>query len=486
MSVLGIDVGTSTCKGMVLDGEGRIIAVKQCNYSVKPTIENNTACISAQVFKDGVFNIIRELAIGVGNVDPIKAIAFSTHGETLILTDDSGTEISPAVLSMDRRCNIETEFLEKEIGKEGFYSICGTPIHTQYPVPKLMWFKKNQRDTFDRAKRYCTVQDYLHAQLGVEYAVDYSLASRFGGFDIKKRVWSNSILDVAGIKADKFSTPVQSGTVIGTIPFGIAKVLNLDDDVKVVAGGHDQPCAALAMGAEIGKMTVSAGSYECASIVTENPLNDANGFQYGLNSYCHVIEDKYITIAFFASGLIVNWFIEKFCAHMNVKGNNIYSILEQIAPKSCTGICFTPHLYGSMNPKWDDSAKAVISGITGETGIGHLYRAIMEGTSCELDLNLKVLEQLSCKLEKVVMCGGGTMSDMWMQIRADVLNRSLTRIDGNIDASCLGAAVLAGVGIDMFADYKQAIEKIKYSYTEFLPVNTESYFTQKEKYAKII
>ena len=92
---------------------------------------------------------------------------------------------------------------------------------------------------------------------------------------------------------------MQSGTVIGTIPFDKAKELNLNAGVKVVAGGHDQPCAALAMGAESGKMTVSAGSYECATIVTDNPINDKNEFKYGLNSYCHVIPDKYLTLAFF-------------------------------------------------------------------------------------------------------------------------------------------------------------------------------------------
>jgi xylulokinase len=239
------------------------------------------------------------------------------------------------------------------------------------------------------------------------------------------------------------------------------------------------------MGAEIGKMTVSAGSYECASIVTDKPLNDKNGFVYGLNSYCHVIPDKYLTLAFFASGLIVNWFVDKLCPFAVGENKNIYSVLESLAPTSPTGICFTPHLYGSMNPKWDDGAKAVISGITGEAGIGHLYRALLEGAACELNLNLNVLEQLSSKIESVVLCGGGTRSNLWMQIRADILNKPLSRIEGSIDASCIGAAILAGVGSGTFDDYKQAVDKIKYTFTEFTPKNTALYEKQKENYNKI-
>lgn len=485
MSVLGIDVGTSTCKGVVLTADGKIINKNQYNYFSKPTIEKNTAYISAQVFKDGVFNLIRELALAVKDVDPIEALALSTHGETLILADGDGNALSPAILSMDRRCDKEAQILERELGKDGFYSICGTPIHTQYPVPKIMWFKKNDPLTFGKSQRYCTVQDYLHGQLGVEFAVDYSLASRFGGFDVKNRSWSDAVLSVANIAKDKFSTRVQSGTVIGTIPFDKAKELNLNAGVKVVAGGHDQPCAALAMGAESGKMTVSAGSYECATIVTDNPLNDKNGFKYGLNSYCHVIPDKYLTLAFFSSGLIVNWFVDKLCPFISGGEKSIYSILEDLAPNNPTGICFTPHLYGSMNPKWDDGAKAVISGITGETGIGHLYRALLEGASCELNLNLQVLEQLSSKIEKVVLCGGGTRSNLWMQIRADILNKPLFRIEGSIDASCIGAAILAGLGNKTFTDYKQAVDKIQYTFTEFLPINVKEYEQQKLNYSKI-
>ena len=146
MSVLGIDVGTSTCKGIVLNAEGKTIAQKQRNYNVKPIISQAKAEIPAEVFVEGVFSLIKELALQVKGVDSIRAIALSTHGETLIPTDCNGIALRPALLSMDRRCVGETQRLEEKVGVRKFYEICGTPIHSQYPIPKIMWLMKNEKE----------------------------------------------------------------------------------------------------------------------------------------------------------------------------------------------------------------------------------------------------------------------------------------------------------------------------------------------------
>ena len=193
MSVLGIDVGTSTCKGLVLSADGRILAQKQQSYAAKPTVTQETAELAAEVFRDGVCSLIRELAGEMKDRDPIRAIALSTHGETLIPVDADGNALRPALLSMDRRCAAEAQELAERIGAERFYEICGTPIHTQYPIPKIMWLKKHEPETVKKTARYCTAQDYLHGALGVGGFVDCSLASRFGGFDIRKHDWSDEI-----------------------------------------------------------------------------------------------------------------------------------------------------------------------------------------------------------------------------------------------------------------------------------------------------
>ena len=480
MSVLGIDVGTSTCKGIVLSSAGKILAQAYQNYTKKPAIFEDKAEIDAEVFKEGVFSVIKKLASEVKDKDAIQAIALSTHGETLIPVDKDGKPLRPAMLSMDRRCVAQKERIAEKIGEKRFYAICGTPLHTQYPMPKILWLKENEPQTVEKTATFCTTQDYLHLALGVGRFVDYSLASRFGGLDIRQRNWSSEILQVVGVTAEQFSTPAKSGKVIGQIPTAIARELGLDNGVSVVLGGHDQPCSALGMGAKDGVITVSAGSYECLSVATDEPLNDEKGYAYGLNSYCHVLDNKYVTLAFFASGLTVSWFIDTFC-----QGKYTFAELEALAPTTNTGICFTPHVYGSMNPCWNDKAKAKIVGATAQTTIGGLYKALLEGASCELDLNVQVLEKLSGVSKQLTFCGGGTKSNLWMELRADILNREIERLDGGVDCSCMGACILAGLGVGVFKDAETAIKTLDYAKTVFSPKNADGYALQKAEYKQV-
>ncbi|MBQ8505888.1 MAG: hypothetical protein IJ466_00405 [Clostridia bacterium] len=489
MSVLGIDVGTSTCKGIVLNAGGEIIAQGQVDYAQQVNLSGSIAELPAEVFRDSVFALVEKLAGETAGCDPVCAIAFSTHGETLIPVDEKNEAVRPAMLSMDRRCAPQAAVLEERIGASRFYEITGTPIHSQYPMPKIMWMLENEAELVKRVKRYCSTQDYLHGCLGVPGYVDYSLASRFGGLDVKEHAWSKEILECVGIDESQLSRPVCAGTSIGAIPAEIAERLHLGKNVHVVAGGHDQPCASFGMGARAGAVTVSAGSYECAAIMTDAPLNDGRGMRYGLNSYCHVVPGKYVTLAFFASGLMVQWFIDRFCRlekqQAEEAGKKVFSILEDMAPDGPTGICITPHIHGAMNPEWNERATARITGLTATDGIGEMYRAVLEGASCELDLNIRVLEKLSGKIERLVMSGGGAKSDFWMRLRADITGKAVYRVTGGTDASCMGAALLAGLGGRMFASYEEALEKVQKQLDCFMPGDAAAYAGQKADYLKL-
>jgi xylulokinase len=476
MSVLGIDVGTTTCKGVLLSQDGKILAQTFQNYAEKPTIVEDRAEIPAQVFKEGVFSIIKKLSLSAGD-DPVEAVALSTHGETLIPVDGDGNPLYPAILSMDRRAIPQAKRMAEQIGEENFYRICGTPIHSQYPTAKIAWLKENEKEIADKTVTYCTTQDYLHVALGVGKFVDYSLASRFGGFDIRKKKWSEEVLRAIGETEEKFSTPEVAGKKIGIIPKTIASQLHLGENVAVVLGGHDQPCSALGMGAREDTATVSAGSYECLSVMTDEPLNGKDGYRYGLNSYCHVVDGKYVTLAFFASGLMVSWFVNTL-----LSGKQTIEELEKLAPSTPTGICFTPHVYGATNPRWDDKATAKIVGVTAGAGIGHLYKALLEGASCELDLNVRVLEKLAGEREFLTFCGGSAKSDLWMQLRADMTGREVHRLNDDVDCSCMGASILAGIGCGIFKNADDALAKICYQKTAFAPKNATAYIEQKEKY----
>lgn len=482
MSVLGLDVGTSTCKGVVLGENGAILAQEQQSYAGAVRLHGSAAELDPACFENGARAVIRALADRT-RTDPIRAIAVSSHGETLIPIGADGKPLAYAMLSMDRRGQDASDQLIRQLGQENIYHITGARMHPQFPVPKLMYLKQECGDMLRSTCHYDTANDYIYRILGCPGLMDYSIASRFGGFDIRSRTWSDEIMEAAGLDAALFSTPVCAGSVIGQMPGDVARSLGLTETVLLVAGGHDQPCAALAIGAEENELPVSAGSYECAVLSTDEPLNTAQGLRYGLNSYCHVLPGKYATLAFFVSGMMVQWYLDNFYREQAQQlSGGVYDWLEQQLPKEPTGICFTPHIFGSMNPEWSEHATAKISGLSANSTREDLYKAVLEGTCCELDLNVRVLERLSGKIDGLVMSGGGTRSGMWMQLRADITGKPVDAARNGADASCLGAAILAGLGAGVFRTQGEAIEKIGCERRHFTPRNPEAYAAQKASY----
>lgn len=487
MSILGLDVGTSTCKGIVLSAEGKLLAQRQQNYAEQVVLGNNGAVeISADCFWKNTAAIIRELSSEVTD-DPIETLAVSSHGETLIPIDAHGQALTPAMLSMDRRCSRQSEELVQRLGQEKIYGLTGSMMHSQFPVPKVMWIKKEHPELAEKAIQYDSANDYIYRRLGFAHVVDYSIASRFGGLDIRKHRWSEEIFEAAGLKKDIFSEPVCSGTLLGMIAKETASELGLGSNVKVVAGGHDQPCSSIGMGTvEEGTVTVSAGSYECAAISTREPLNNGEGMRYGLNSYCHVLPGQYITLAFFVSGMMTKWYLDTFCQAekqtAGKRGISYFELLESMTNSEPSGICVTPHIYGSMNPEWSEYQTGKITGLTAGTTKADLYKAVQEGTCCELDLNLQVLEKLSHPIKRLLMTGGGTKSRRWMQMRADITKKQIDVSEDGIEASCMGAALLAGIGSGIFSGPEDANDKISRSIRSFAPVNSQKYESQKADY----
>lgn len=490
MSVLGLDLGTSTCKGVVFTEKGRLLATHQVQYADAVQLSDGTAEIPAEIFWRSAVTVIRTLAEKTHQVDAIQALAVSSHGETLIVTDEAGNTLTNAILSMDRRCTQESLELEQQIGREKIYEITGSMMHPQFPMPKIMWLKKHMPELTAQPVQYYSSADFIHMKLGFARVVDCSIASRFGGFDIHKRQWSEPILKAVGISPESLSRPVSGGTVIGTLSDEMAAQLHLAPGVFLVAGGHDQPCAAVGMGVEDASLiAVSAGSYECASRTTDKPLNDARGMRYGLNSYCHVLKDRYITLAFFVSGMMSQWYIDTFCDEEKriaaQSGTSVYKQLEDAMGKHPTGVCITPHIFGAMNPEWSESQTAKVSGLRAGLSKADLYRSVLEGCCCELDLNIRVLERLTQPSEQLRMSGGGTRSANWMQMRSDITEKNIEVLEGNVDASCIGAAILAGMGLGIFAGPEDANQKIEHCVRRFTPVEPTKYQAQKEAFLNL-
>jgi len=388
---------------------------------------------------------------------------------------------------------LEAAFLEKEIGKERLYGITGVPPHPMYSVCKILHQNRNDLYAYNSAWKYMGVQDYIVFRLGFPPVSDYSIASRFMAFDIKKKQWSDEILDAAEINKSKLCDVVCAGQPLGKLYPRIAQRLHLDENVTVTLAGHDQPCGAFGSGA-IGNndAAVSCGTYECISLTGAEPLNTAGSLKYHLNSYCHVIPDKYVTLAFFPAGMTVTWVVGALFGHeKEVCTNDGTDVFEYIYKKAFanpgpTGICMTPHIVGSCNPYWNPEAATAIVGITPSADRFKLFKAAFEGIACELYENFRVLEEAAGAINRVRIFGGNARRELTVRLRSDLCGRTMELMKTK-QTVCLGAAMLAGSAGGVFRDHEEAAKAMPGVSGTVSPDSEvkERYVGQMERYRKI-
>jgi xylulokinase len=363
-------------------------------------------------------------------------------------------------------------WLEQTIGRRRLFEITGQIAHPMYPVPKFLWLRKYRPDIFAPSVRFLTAIGYVLARLGLPAYIDYSLASRYLAFDVRQRRWSEEILAATEINAECLPVPVPAGTIAGTLDGPAARQLGLSPGTIVVMGGHDQPCGALGVGAiDAGRVVDSMGTYECLVAASAQPsLTDA-ALAASLNSYCHVVPDKFVTLAYFPSGIMMKWFHDLLYGEACGESSTLqdwdssgaesihYGKLEREAPAGPTGLCITPNLIGTCNPDFNPRARGIISGLSANTTRSQIYKGILEGLACELSQMTGILARAVGEFRDVYVTGGGSRSALGLQLRAALSGRRLHAMECP-EAVCLGGAILAGVACGEYASLQEAVELV--------------------------
>jgi xylulokinase len=460
MSLLSIDMGSSSCKAVAFACDGRILAEASRSYT--PQIPRRSwAEMSPDVFWQSFCEVTREIALPLN--DPLEVVGISSHGETFVAVGDHGEAVRPAILNMDNRAVAQANWFKSNFDPKRIFEITGLAIHPMYPIPKILWLRENEPEIFRRVRKFLAVPSYLLACLGLEVCVDYTQASRFLAFDVLRKCWSDEILDPLGLSSDCLAKPVPTGTVAGYVASSIARDLGLREGVAVVIGGHDQPCAALGMGVvNPGRVSASLGTYECLLASSDAPSINESAYAANLNTYCHVVPDRYVTLAYFPSGIMLDWFLKLLRDDRRAKEISVADVcqsLETNAPVGPTGLLVTPHLLGSCNPDFDPAATGVISGLRPAMGAAHIYKGILEGIACEFATMAELLRRLAGPFRDVYVTGGGCRSQLGLELRAAMSGCRLHRMRGE-EAVCLGTAILAGVGAGKYKDIASAIEQL--------------------------
>jgi len=461
---MGVDIGSSRCKAAVFDIEGQLLAEAVTEYSPEfpgPSMVE----MDPEVIWRAVKEAVSRAARSAGD-DSVTAVGLSSHGETFVPTDERGEPIANAILNSDSRASEEAVWWEQTLGRKRIFEITGLIPDPMFTLTKITWLRDHRPDLFSSAARFVGISDYCLTRMGLPPYMSYSLASRVMAFGVRACAWSQEILALAGIVPERLPIPAPSGTMAGELSRRCAHEMGLRPGTAVVVGGHDQPCGAVGMGAvRPGLVSESIGTYEALTAISEQPCLSESALGAGLNSGCHVIPGRYATVAYFPSGVMVKWYCDNFCqedfAAARARNRDPYQFLEEKASAEAgpTGLCILPHLIGSGNPDFDRRATGVMVGLVQTTNRYQIYRGILEGLACETALAAQLLADSVGTFDTIRATGGGARSQLGLSLRAAITGRRLQTLVCP-EAVCLGAAILAGVGVGLYPGIEQTADQV--------------------------
>ncbi|MCX7038653.1 MAG: FGGY family carbohydrate kinase [Spirochaetes bacterium] len=446
MSLMGLDVGTTGCKAVIFDLSGRILASHYKAYPMRFPGPGQCELDTEEVCR-AVHEVISHSAREVQARDPVEAVGISTLGDSVTLVDEAGKPLSGTVLgAADRRAAAQAKWLDRRIGRDALFSVTGTPLHAFCAVPKIMWFREHRPEIFKRAAKFCGLQEIVHRYLGLNPAMDFSLAGRTMLLDIRSREPAVGVFAEAGIEPDRFFPMVQATRIAGHMKEPKASEYGLSEGVAVVVGGFDQSCCALGAGViQEGMAALSVGTLEAITPVfremrLEPPLLEGNhGCIPGL------IEGYYSSLAYVTtSGAVIDWYHTNFDATNATLGRLFDSV-----PEGPSGVFVMPYFAGSGTPWLDIKQLGSAFGLSLETGKAQLFKGILEGIAYEVKLNIDSFQRACIPVKALRAIGGGSRSDTWMQLKADILGIPIERTLIT-EAGCLGAAFLAGLGTQRY------------------------------------
>jgi xylulokinase len=485
MSIIGLDIGTAGCKAIVFSYEGNILSQAAREYSIL-TSHPNWAEQDAEQVWNLAWAALSEAASAVGD-DPPAALAMSCQGEAIIPVDGDGQPLRPAILGMDTRTGVENEWLADRFGAETLFNRTGMPVNTVNTLPKLLWLQRNEPSLWQSAHQFLLYEDFFLRRLSGQATISHCLASRTQMYDLTTGDWADDILSACNIERERLAplAPVSGGTV-GTLRKDLVEALGLSNEVLLVSGGHDQACAALGSGViQTGLAMVSTGTAEVVEVAMDNPALDKALREGDISVYRHVVPGLYLAMTLnHSGGLSLRWYRDTLgqweLEQAKATGQDAYDLLLAEAPSGPTSLMFLPHFSGSGTPTWDPTSKGAILGMTFATTQAALAKALLEGLTFELRINLDLLRDVGVTIDELHAVGGGAKSALWLQLKADICQVPL-RIPQVTEAACLGAALLAGVAAGVYPDLATAVAQTVHMQRRIEP-KTDSVVAYDEQY----
>lgn len=452
--VIGIDSSTTATKAIAWDRNGTLVA-------------EGRAAIPLTQPRPGYFEqdpedwwrstslALREIGAKVDSAR-IAGVAISNQRETFGLFDEHGEPIRPAIVWLDERAMDQMRRFGASFGAKKIHAISGKPVDITPCVYRMVWLREHERHLLDRAAYIAEVHGYLCFRLTGRWTTSTASADPLGVLDMERLVWSEDILVAAGIPPDKMLSLVRPGALIGNVTEAAAQATGLPADTPVFAAGGDGQCAGTGVDFfRPGRSYINIGTAVVSGSYSERYVFDA-----AFRTETAIADRGYIVETCLRSGtFLVDWLSRELLGIDPQRRTEALTALEAEAaasPVGANGVVLVPYWEGCMSPYWDSAARGVIAGLSGSTRRGDIYRALLEGVVLEQALGSRRL-QAGCgqTIDHYVAVGGGTASDLWMQILADAAGVPVHRSTSK-EASSLGAAMAASTGCGWYSSFAEA------------------------------
>lgn len=438
---LGIDIGTTSLKAAVFDEGGRRLGLRQADYTLSADPATGLIEFDAEAYISICKRVISELREECGVPD---ALSVDTQGETLILTDAEGTPLCPAVVWLDNRATAEAEAIRAHFGNRRVYEVTGQPeIPAGFPASKLLWFRKNRPEIWERTERIFLLEDWILYRLSGAFVTEPTIQSSSLYYDITRRTWWREMLDFIGVREDQLPRLCRSMERVGEY-----------QGIPVITGALDQIAGTVGCGVtDETRVSEMTGTIMAICAMTDTvPPYDPDSI---IPCHIHAMEGKYCRILWSTTaGMALKWFRNNLAEQYSFR--ELDALADRIPP-GCDGLTVLPYFTGSTMPKYNPTATATFTGVTLAHTRGHFARAIMESVAYLLRGDLEYIGNGAVR--EIRATGGGAASPLWVQMKADVTGKTLQTVSES-ETACLGAAIFAAVSIGAFPTVAEAASRL--------------------------
>ncbi len=459
--IAGVDVGTTSIKAIIFEPGGKIAASASVPTPVHYP-QPGWAYYEPEEIWQAVVTVLRQATGQLNDAGRVVSVAVASVGEAGVPLDKNGQPTYYSIAWFDTRTQPQALWLEQQIGKDNLFAVSGLSLQPIFTLCKILWLKENEPDVFARTVRWLNMADFIAYRLSGVAAAEYSLASRTLLLNLKKLEWDAGLIREAGLPPDLLAPLQPSGTPLGSVTAAAAAATGLPASCLVATGGHDHVCGSLATGVTgPGTLLNSIGTAEAIFLSLSQPLTDPQMGRQGYTQGAHVVAGSYYVLGgTYTAGACVEWWRE-------IVGTEIdYATLVAEAgrvPVGSLGIAFLPHLRLANAPNDDPKGRGAFIGLNADAKRGALFRAILEGLAYEFRLTLEPLLQYAGlnAVESIIAAGGVTRNQLAMQIRATVINQTITVAEVT-ESTSLGVAILGGLAAGVYRDVAEVLQLINY------------------------